>query len=95
MAQTRNTLDFADILRYNSDILYPRAERIGLAIDSLNIHSSASLYKALVPEGARRLAKRFEWHYTLKHRSWTDIAEIVIEIMSREALDAVQDKIIK
>ena len=54
--------------------------------DNLNIHAVASLYKAFRPEEARRLAERFEWHYTPKHGSWLDMAEIEIGIMSRQAL---------
>ena len=68
-----------DLLKYTSDVLYPRA-------DNHNIHTTASLYKAFQPEEARRLADRFEWHYTPKHGSWLDMAEIEIGVMSRQAL---------
>ena len=53
---------------------------------ALNIHSPVSLYKAFPSEEARRLAERFEWHYTPKHGSCLDIAEIEIGIMRRQAL---------
>ena len=86
MTQTRTALDFAEILRYTSDTLYPRTEKIVLVTDNLNTHSPASLYKTFPPEEARRLAERFEWHYTPKHGSWLDMAEIEIGIMSRQAL---------
>lgn len=86
VTQTRTALDFAEILRYTSDTLYPRTEKIVLVTDNLNTHSPASLYKAFPPEEARRLAERFEWHYTPKHGSWLDMAEIEIGIMSRQAL---------
>ena len=86
MTETRTALDFANILKYTSDTLYPRAEKIVLITDNLNTHSPASLYKAFPPEEARRLAERFEWHYTPKHGSWLDMAEIEIGIMSRQAL---------
>ena len=86
VTETRTTLDFANILKYTSDTLYPRAEKIVLITDNLNTHSPASLYKAFPPEEARRLAERFEWHYTPKHGSWLDMAEIEIGIMSRQAL---------
>ncbi len=72
VTQTRTALDFAGILKYTSDTLYPRTERIILVTDNLNTHSPASLYKAFPPEEARRLAERFEWHYTPKHGSWLD-----------------------
>lgn len=86
VTQTRTALDFAEILKYTSDFLYPRAEKIVLVTDNLNTHSPASLYKAFPPEEARKLAERFEWHYTPKHGSWLDMAEIEISIMSRQAL---------
>lgn len=86
VTETRNAVDFAEILKYTADVLYPLAEKIVLVTDNLNIHAAASLYKAYRPEEARRLAERFEWHYTPKHGSWLDIAEIEIGIMSRQAL---------
>ena len=86
VTETRNAVDFAQILKYTSDILYPRVEKIVLVTDNLNIHAEASLYKAFKPEEARRLAERFEWHYTPKHGGWLDMAEIEIGIMSRQAL---------
>ena len=86
VTNTRNAVDFAQILKYTSDVLYPRAEKIVLVTDNLNIHTTASLYKAFQPEEARRLADRFEWHYTPKHGSWLDMAEIEIGVMSRQAL---------
>ena len=51
-----------------------------------NTHAPSFLYKAIPPEEARRLVERFEWHYTPKHGSWLDMAEIEIGIMSRQAL---------
>lgn len=67
-------------------MVYQRAEKIVLVTDNLNTHSPASLYNAFPPEEARRLAERFEWHYTPKHGSRLDMAEIEIGIMSRQAL---------
>ncbi|MFR5914340.1 MAG: transposase [Blautia wexlerae] len=64
----------------------PTDGKIVLVTDNLNTHSPASLYKAFPPEEAHRLAERFEWHYTPKHGSWLDMAEIEIGIMSRQAL---------
>jgi len=66
--------------------LYPYAEKIILVTDNLNIHDISSLYKAFSPEEAHRLANRFEWHYTPKHASWMNIAEIEIGVMCRQAL---------
>ena len=86
VTETRTALDFAHVLRYISDVLYPHAEKIVLVTDNLNTHTIASLYKAFVPEEARRLAERFEWHYMPKHGSWLDMAEIGLSILSRQAL---------
>lgn len=84
--ETRTSIDFAHALKHTSDILYPHAEKITIVTDNLNTHGIASLYKAFPPEEAHRLANRFEWHYTPKHASWLDMAEIEIGIMSRQAL---------
>lgn len=86
VTETRNAVDFAQILKYTADMLYPRAEKVVLVTDNLNTHTTASLYKAFPPEEARRLAERFEWHFTPKHGSWLNMAEIEIGIMSRQAL---------
>jgi hypothetical protein len=83
---SRTAIDFAQTLKYTSDILYPHAEKIILVTDNLNTHCTASLYHTFEPVEARRLANRFEWHYTPKHGSWLDMAEIEIGIMSRQAL---------
>jgi len=86
VTQTRTAVDFAETLKYISDTLYPNAEKIILVTDNLNTHVPASLYKAFPVEEAHRLVNRFEWHYTPKHASWLDMAEIEIGIMSRQAL---------
>jgi hypothetical protein len=84
--ETRKAIDFADVLKHTSDVMYPHAEKIVIVTDNLNIHEPASLYKAFPPEEARRIANRFEWHYTPKHGSWLNIAEIEIGVMCRQAL---------
>jgi transposase len=84
--KTRNAIDFANVLKYTSDVLYPHAEKIVMVTDNLNIHEIASLYKAFSPEEAHRIANRFEWHYTPKHGSWLNMAEIEIGVMCRQAL---------
>lgn len=86
VTQKRTAIDFAHVLQYISDVLYPQAEKIVLVTDNLNTHTTASLYKAFAPKEARRLVERFEWHYTLKHGSWLDMAEIESSILSRQAL---------
>lgn len=86
VTETRTASDFAGVLKYTSDILYPSTEKIVLVTDNLNTHSPAALYKTFTPEEARRLTERFEWHYTPKHGSWLDMAEIEIGVMNRQAL---------
>jgi len=86
VTETRTALDFAHVLQYTSDILYPRTEKIVLGMDNLNTHTPASLYKAFPPEEARRLTECFEWHYTPKHGSWLDMAKIELGVMCRQAL---------
>lgn len=86
ITQTRTAIDFANTLKHVSDCMYPLAERIVLVTDNLNTHSTACLYKTFTPEEAHRIANRFEWHYTPKHGSWLDMAEIEIGIMCRQAL---------
>lgn len=85
--ETRTAVDWAEKIKFLVDELDPDAEKIVLVMDNLNTHSTASLYKAFPPEEARRIAKKLEVHYTPKHGSWLDIAEIGINIMTRECLD--------
>ena len=86
VTETRTAVDFAHVLKYTSDTMYPHTETIVLITDNLNTHSTASLYKAFPPEEAHRLAHRFEWHYTPIHASWLNMAEIEIGVMCRQAL---------
>jgi hypothetical protein len=79
--------DFAHCLRGLAEKHYPDAERIVLMTDSLNTHSLASLYAAFPPEPARRVAERFEIHYTPKHGSWLNMAEMEIGVLSRQCLN--------
>jgi len=80
----RTKQDFAELLRYLSDDEYPDAEKIVLVTDNLNTHSPACLYERFEPAVARRLAQRFEWHYTPEHGSWLNMAEIELSILSRQ-----------
>ena len=79
--------DFARFLRRLSDVDYPKAERIVLVLDNLNVHSLASLYEAFQPTECRRLVERFEIHHTPKHGSWLNIAEIELSVLARQCLD--------
>jgi len=86
VTQTRTAVDFAHVLKHTSDVLYPSAKKITLVTDNLNTHDVSSLYKAFPPEEAHRIANRFDWHFTPKHGSWLNMAEIEINVMSRQAL---------
>ena len=83
---TRTAVDWAEKVRHLVDHVEPDAEKIVLVMDNLNTHSIGSLYKAFPPQEARRIARKLEVHYTPKHGSWLNIAEIGINIMTRECL---------
>jgi hypothetical protein len=89
----RTKQDYAQCLRKLSDQIYPDAEMIVLVQDNLNTHSPASLYEAFEPEQAKRLAERFEFHYTPKHGSWLDMAEIELGILGRQCLSRRIDNV--
>ena len=83
----RTAKDFAGVLRWLAEDVYPGAEKIVLVMDNLNTHKLAALYEAFPPEQARRLAERFEVHHTPKHGSWLNVAEIELSVLSRQCLD--------
>ena len=87
VTEQRTKQDFAFFLRDLVDVYYPAAERIILVMDNLNTHTLASLYEAFVPAEARRLAEKLEIHYTPKHGSWLNMAEIELSLLSRQCLD--------
>lgn len=82
----RTAIDWAEEIRYLDDEMYPDIQKIILVMDNLNTHKPASLYKAFPPEEARRIIKKLEIHYTPKHGSWLDIAEIELNVMTRQCL---------
>jgi len=83
----RTAVDFAHVIKDLVDVRYPDAERIVLMMDNLNTHTPASLYAAFPPEEAHRLAAKVEWHYTPKHGSWLNIAEVEFSVLARQCLD--------
>jgi len=85
--QRRTRKDFAQIIRHLCDELYPEAEKIVLVMDQLNTHNIASLYEAFCAAEARRLAQKLEIHYTPKHGSWLNMAEIELSILSRQCME--------
>ena len=80
-------VDWAQLIKELVDEHYPEKKKIVLVMDNLNTHKLSSLYAAFKPEEARRIAERLEIHYTPKHGSWLDMAEIEIGIMVRQCLD--------
>ena len=73
-------------MRWLVDEAYPQAPAIRVVLDNLNTHRKASLYQAFPAAEARRIARRLEFHYTLKHGSWLNMAEIEFSIFSRSCL---------
>ncbi|MBN1507563.1 MAG: transposase [Sedimentisphaerales bacterium] len=93
MTDRRAKKDYAQCLRKLSDQMYPDAEVVVVVQDNLNTHSPASPYEAFEPAEAKRLAERFEFHYTPKHGSWLDMAEIELGILGRQCLSQRIDNI--
>ena len=87
VTERRTRIDWAIAMRELSDQHYPTAERITVVLDNLNTHGPASFYEAFTPEEARRLTERFEFHYTPKHGSWLNMAEIEFSVLSRQCLN--------
>jgi len=86
VTERRTIKDFANFMRDLADVQYPDAEKIILVMDNLNTHSLSSFYATFEPDEARRLCERFEIHYTPKHGSWLNMAELEIGVMSRQCL---------
>ncbi len=82
----RTAIDWAEEMCYLLEECYPDKEKIILVMDNLNTHALSSLYKRYAPQKARALAKRLEIHYTPKHGSWLNIAEIELNAMTRQCL---------
>ncbi len=93
VTQRRTKKDWACCVKELVDQMYPSAERIVLVMDNLNTHSPASLYEAFEPAEAKRIADKLEIHYTPKHGSWLDMAEIELGILSRQCLDRRIDNV--
>lgn len=87
VSETRTAVDGAHHIKAWVDERYPQVERITLVMDNLNTPASPSLYKAFEPAAARRLLEKLEIHYTPKHGSWLNIAEIELSVLSRQCLD--------
>ena len=91
--ERRTSVDMAHFLRRFADETYPKATVIVLVMDNLSIHTLACLYEAFPPAEARRLTKRFEVHYTPRHGSWLNVAEIFLSTLAIQCLDQRIDSI--
>jgi transposase len=83
----RTRTDWAIYVRELIDTNYVNAEKVIFVMDNLNTHHKSSLYEAFEPAEAKRVADRFEVHYTPKHGSWLNMAEIELSHLSRQCLD--------
>jgi hypothetical protein len=87
VTQQRTMVDFAQQMKWLVDEAYPTAEMIRLVLDNLNTHRPASLYETFAPAEARRILRRLEFHYTPKHGSWLNMAEIELSVLNGQCLD--------
>jgi transposase len=87
VTDTRKRIDFAAFVRELVDGRYKDAIKVVLVMDNLNTHSIASLYEAFEPAEAKRIADKLEIHYTPKHGSWLNMAEIELSVLGRQCLD--------
>jgi len=93
VTEHRTAKDFAHQLKWLVDDAFPEADVVRLVVDNLNTHQLGSLYEVFAPAEARRIARRLEFHYTPKHGSWLNMAEIELSIFSKHCLgDRVPDE---
>ena len=87
VGEHRGMAEWADFIDNLLTVQYPEARKIRLVMDNLNTHRIASLYQRFPADKARKLAERLEIHYTPKHGSWLDVAEIGLSMMCTQCLD--------
>lgn len=83
----KTAIDFAECMRELVDKDYPEAKKVRVVLDNFGTHAEASLYKAFPAPEARRILQRLEFHFTPKHASWLNMAEIEIGNMNQQCLD--------
>ncbi len=86
ITRQRTMQDFALQMRWLVDQAYPDVPVVRVVLDNLNTHRTASLYEAFPPAEARRIAQRLEFHYTPKHGSWLNMAEMEFSVLARACL---------
>ncbi len=87
ITERRTKIDWAYQIKELLDIHYPDVNKVVLVMDNLNTHTGASLYEAFPPQEARRLLERLEIHYTPKHGSWLNIAEIELRVLTGQCFN--------
>ena len=83
----RTKQDFAVCMKEMIEVHWPEAQKVRVVLDNLNTHTPASLYERYPPDRARQLVKKLEFHYTPKHSSWLNMAEVEISVLSQQCLD--------
>lgn len=86
VTESRTRVDWAHQMRNLVDAYFPEATTIRVVMDNLNTHTIGSLYEAFPPEEARRIAQKLELHYTPKHGSWLNVAEIELRVLTVQCL---------
>jgi len=87
ITERRTTQDYAQCMKDLVDLHFPDAEVIRVVQDNLNTHTPWALYEVFAPEEAKRILERLEFHYTPKHASWVNMAEIEIGVLNTQCLD--------
>ena len=86
VTERRTARDLAEVLRWLAEDVHDDALRLVLVTDNLNTHGPGCLYEAFAPARARRIAQRLEWHYTPRHGSWLNVAEVELAALSKQCL---------
>ena len=87
VTERRTKQDWAQCMQELVDVHYPDADKVVLVLDNLNTHVPGALYEAFAPHEAKRIVDKLELHYTPKHGSWLNMAEIELSVLSRQCLD--------
>lgn len=88
VTQHRTKQDFAHQMKLLVDTYYPTVRCIHLVLDNLNTHTAAALYETFAPAEAHRILRKIQFHYTPKHASWLNMAEIEFSVFTRACLQA-------
>lgn len=87
VTERKTLLDFEERMRDLVDVHYPSAQLIRAVLDNVSTHKAAALHEAFLPQEARRILRRIEFHHTPKRASWLDMAEIEIGSLNKQCLD--------